>query len=202
MATIATPVTLDTSAAEFRLPATDGKTYALDDVAGDRMVADARVLLSEGVGFAAICLNDAASYPEDSFENMKGISRRLTISRFPIFATRPRQLRGRVGRFVHRTSSATTPTASSNTAAGSMRAAQLRSAWGRRESLSRPCARLQTPAWRRLIKRRQLAARSNGRTHKPRPCVAPHELPAGGAVEGTDIAVRTSCSATRSRSRI
>src|SRR5260221_10883931 len=27
--------------------------------------------MSEGVGFAAICSNDAASYPEDSFENMK-----------------------------------------------------------------------------------------------------------------------------------
>src|SRR6266481_7235036 len=91
MATTATQVVLDTPAAEFRLPATDGKTYALDDVAGekgtvvvficnhcpyvkaviDRMVADARVLMSEGVGFAAICSNDAASYPEDSFENMK-----------------------------------------------------------------------------------------------------------------------------------
>src|SRR5207302_5302995 len=35
------------------------------------MVSDARVLMSEGVGFAAICSNDAASYPEDSFENMK-----------------------------------------------------------------------------------------------------------------------------------
>ena len=30
----------------------------------DRMVSDARVLMSEGVGFAAICSNDAASYPE------------------------------------------------------------------------------------------------------------------------------------------
>jgi hypothetical protein len=28
----------------------------------DRMVSDARVLMSEGVGFAAICSNDAASY--------------------------------------------------------------------------------------------------------------------------------------------
>ena len=35
------------------------------------MVSDARVLMSAGVGFAAICSNDAASYPEDSFENMK-----------------------------------------------------------------------------------------------------------------------------------
>src|SRR5260370_41862128 len=91
MATTATQGVLDTTAAEFRLPATDAKTYALDDVAGengtvvvficnhcpyvkaviDRMVADARVLMPEGVGFAAICSNDAASYPEDSFENMK-----------------------------------------------------------------------------------------------------------------------------------
>jgi peroxiredoxin len=78
----ATPVILDAQAAEFRLPATDGKTYALDDVAGkkgtvvvficnhcpyvkaviDRMVADARALMSEGIGFEAICSNDAASY--------------------------------------------------------------------------------------------------------------------------------------------
>ena len=35
------------------------------------MVADARALMSEGVGFAAICSNDAASYPDDSYENMK-----------------------------------------------------------------------------------------------------------------------------------
>ena len=91
MATTATQMILDTPAAAFRLPATNGKTYVLDDVAGkkgtvlvficnhcpyvkaviDRMVSDARVLMSEGVGFAAICSNDAASYPEDSFENMK-----------------------------------------------------------------------------------------------------------------------------------
>ena len=82
MATTATQVVLDTPAAEFQLPATDGKTYALDDVAGekgtvvvficnhcpyvkaviDRMVSDARVLMSESIGFAAICSNDAASY--------------------------------------------------------------------------------------------------------------------------------------------
>ena len=72
MPATAAQAVLDTPAAEFRLPATDGKTYALDDVAGekgtvvvficnhcpyvkaviDRMVSDARVLMSEGVGFA------------------------------------------------------------------------------------------------------------------------------------------------------
>ncbi len=91
MATTATQITLDTPAADFRLPATDGRTYTLGDVSGetgtvivficnhcpyvkaviDRLVADARVLMREGIGFAAICSNDAATYPEDSFDEMK-----------------------------------------------------------------------------------------------------------------------------------
>jgi hypothetical protein len=37
----------------------------------DRLVADARALMAEGIGFAAICANDSATYPEDSFPNMK-----------------------------------------------------------------------------------------------------------------------------------
>jgi hypothetical protein len=36
MAAAATQAVLDMPAAEFRLPATDGKTYALDDVAGEK----------------------------------------------------------------------------------------------------------------------------------------------------------------------
>jgi peroxiredoxin len=85
---------LDTPAPGFRLPATDGKIYSLDDVAGrkgtvivficnhcpyvkaviDRLAADARTLLAEGFGFAAICSNDATAYPEDSFANMKAFA--------------------------------------------------------------------------------------------------------------------------------
>ena len=34
-------------------------------------LADARVLLKEGFGFAAICANDAQAYPADSFDAMK-----------------------------------------------------------------------------------------------------------------------------------
>ena len=91
MAATASQVELDTPAVPFRLPATDGRSYALDDVAGksgtvivficnhcpyvkaviDRMAADARTLMAEGIGFAAICANDAESYPEDSFDNMR-----------------------------------------------------------------------------------------------------------------------------------
>jgi peroxiredoxin len=91
MAATVTSVKLDIPAVDFRLPATDGRTYSFDDVAGkngtvivficnhcpyviaviDRLVADARVLMAEGIGFAAICSNDATGYPEDSFPNMK-----------------------------------------------------------------------------------------------------------------------------------
>jgi peroxiredoxin len=73
---------------------TEGRTLTLDDVAGkkgtvivficnhcpyvkaviDRLVADARTLMAEGVGVAAICSNDATAYPKDSFDNMKRFS--------------------------------------------------------------------------------------------------------------------------------
>jgi peroxiredoxin len=91
MAASPTEIVLDTPAPDFRLKATDGRTYSFADVAGqrgtvivficnhcpyvkaviDRLVADARVLMQEGVGFAAVCSNDSTQYPEDSFENMK-----------------------------------------------------------------------------------------------------------------------------------
>ena len=74
----------------FSLPSTDGKMITLDDVKGengtmvaficnhcpyvlsivDRLVATANDLQAQGIGFAAICANDADSYPDDSFPNM------------------------------------------------------------------------------------------------------------------------------------
>jgi peroxiredoxin len=94
MATTAAPDVLGAPAVNFRLPATDGRTLTLDDVAGkkgtvivfmcnhcpyvkaviDRLVADARMLMAEGIGVAAICSNDAMAYAEDSFDNMKRFS--------------------------------------------------------------------------------------------------------------------------------
>ena len=62
----------------------------------DRMVSDARVLMSESIGFAAICSNDAASYAETHLR-IRSVSRRLMISRFHISTTRSRQSLGRMG---------------------------------------------------------------------------------------------------------
>jgi len=81
-------------AQDFTLPATDGKTYTLADIRGkngtlvmftcnhcpyvlavlDRIIRDARDLQALGVGVVAINANDAAAYPEDSFENMQKIA--------------------------------------------------------------------------------------------------------------------------------
>jgi len=86
---------LGNKAPDFALPATDGETYALADVMGekggvvvficnhcpyvkaitDRLVAAADTLRAEGIGFAAICSNDASTHPQDSFENMKHFAR-------------------------------------------------------------------------------------------------------------------------------
>ena len=96
MAVALSEIALDARAPDFRLPATDGRTYGLKDVAGergtvivficnhcpyvkaviDRLAADARLLIGEGVGFAAICSNDAAGYPEDSFPKMGEFARK------------------------------------------------------------------------------------------------------------------------------
>lgn len=77
-------------APDFTLPATDGRRYALRDIAGpngtlimficnhcpfvlavlDRIIRDARDLQALGIGVAAICANDAESHPADSFDNM------------------------------------------------------------------------------------------------------------------------------------
>lgn len=78
-------------AVDFSLPGVDGGTHALADVSGpngtlimficnhcpyvkviaDKITRDAAELQGLGIGVAAICANDTASYPADSFANMK-----------------------------------------------------------------------------------------------------------------------------------
>jgi peroxiredoxin len=89
-------------APEFSLPGTDGKTYTLADVEGekgtvvvficnhcpyvkgvaDRMVADAKALAKEGIGFVAISSNDVEAFPDDSFPKMKDFAAKYGFS-FP-----------------------------------------------------------------------------------------------------------------------
>lgn len=82
-------------APDFILPSTDGQQVSLGDVMGengvvvvficnhcpyvkaitDRLVADADRLREMGVGFVAICSNDADYNEEDSFDNMQRFAR-------------------------------------------------------------------------------------------------------------------------------
>jgi peroxiredoxin len=78
-------------AKDFTLPGVDGKTYRLADVHGekgtlvmficnhcpyvkaviDRIVRDVKELEAHGIKAVAISSNDAAHYPDDSFDNMR-----------------------------------------------------------------------------------------------------------------------------------
>ncbi len=86
----------------FTMPATNGKIYSLDQIAGpngtlimficnhcpyvigalDRIVQDAKDLQSLGIGVAAICSNDADAYPDDSFTKMRDLAEKHDFS-FP-----------------------------------------------------------------------------------------------------------------------
>jgi peroxiredoxin len=85
----------DWSAPPFALPGVDGVEHGFDDCRGERgtvvmficnhcpyvkaslarIVRDARALLEHGVRCVAISSNDAAAYPEDSFEQMRRVAR-------------------------------------------------------------------------------------------------------------------------------
>jgi peroxiredoxin len=98
-------------APDFALPGTDGRTWRYADAAGlnglvvmficnhcpyvkavvDRIVRDARALRELGVGAVAISSNDAATYPEDSFENMIAFARRHGFE-FPYLYDEPQDV--------------------------------------------------------------------------------------------------------------
>lgn len=90
----------DWPAPDFELPGTDGVQHSRTSVRGpkgllvmficnhcpyvkavlDKLVRDAFDLKASGIGTVAICSNDAADYPEDSFANMRALADRM---RFP-----------------------------------------------------------------------------------------------------------------------
>ena len=77
-------------AVDFNLPGVDGNNYSLKQIAGknglvvmficnhcpfvkaivDKLVIDANTLQKAGIGVVAINANDAANYPEDSYDHM------------------------------------------------------------------------------------------------------------------------------------
>jgi peroxiredoxin len=92
---LADPLARGAIAPAFHLPGVDGRTWSDAQAAGpngllvmficnhcpyvkavvDRIVSEARALREAGVGTVAINSNDAAAYPEDSFDRMKLFAR-------------------------------------------------------------------------------------------------------------------------------
>ncbi|MGH6924094.1 MAG: thioredoxin family protein [Propylenella sp.] len=80
---------------DFSLKGTDGRTYSLADIKGERgtlvmficnhcpyvkavigrLNDDCRALIAAGIGCVAIMPNDSESYPADSFENMQAFAK-------------------------------------------------------------------------------------------------------------------------------
>jgi peroxiredoxin len=103
MALMQTPqAELGWQAPDFSLIGTDNKPYNLNSIKGpngllvmficnhcpyvrailDKIIRDAAELSNYGIGVVAISSNDAVSYPEDSFDNMKKLSLEKNFS-FP-----------------------------------------------------------------------------------------------------------------------
>lgn len=98
MVSLETPLCdFDRPAVDFALPGVDGKVWTLDDCRGergllvmficnhcpyvkavlDRLIRDTRELQAEAINSVAIMSNDPSDYPEDSFDNMRRVSREL-----------------------------------------------------------------------------------------------------------------------------
>ena len=90
---------LDAKAHDFELRNVDGNFYSLGDLVGtkatlvmficnhcpyvksiiEQLVVEASVMEKKGIGCIAINSNDPQDYPEDSYENMKNLSKSLDL---------------------------------------------------------------------------------------------------------------------------
>ncbi len=104
------------SAIDFSLPGVDGKTWSLNDCAGEkgllvmficnhcpyvksiieRIVRDARELKALGVNTVAIMSNDPTEYEEDSFENMQAVAGQFDFS-FPYLVDETQEIAKKYG---------------------------------------------------------------------------------------------------------
>lgn len=111
MAATAEPLERGTTAPDFALPGVDGRIWKREDVTGpngllvmficnhcpyvqavvDRIVREAKALRELGIGSVAISSNDAVTYPEDSFENMKTFAREHGFD-FPYLYDEPQEI--------------------------------------------------------------------------------------------------------------
>jgi peroxiredoxin len=126
-------------ARDFALKGIDGKTYSLSDVRGPkgtvvvficnhcpyvkasitRIVAEAKALGELGIGTIAIMPNDAESYPEDSFDNMKAFAAKHRFT-FPYVIDTTQEVARTLTLSVRPISSASTHRTSCNIEVGSM----------------------------------------------------------------------------------
>ena len=160
------PPALGTQAPPFNLPSTDGRNYTFRDVAGkngtvivficnhcpyvkaviDRLVADARMLMGEGIGFAAIGRMTPAPILKNSF-TLGSLPPPIDFP-FLIFTTRPSLSRRSMMRSARRISSASISRGSSCTVGRPNSAARSRRRRAPSASWSMPCATLPKPAHR------------------------------------------------------
>ena len=178
-----TEMALGGKAPDFRLPATDGRTYALKDAAGEngavivficnhcpyvkavigRLTADARALMAEGVGFAAISSNDAASYPEDSFPKMREFALAHDFP-FPYLHDETQDGRARLWRRLHARLLRLRPRSQAQIPRPARRGPHDAAAPERAAaSSSKRCAPSPQACRRRRTRSRRSAARSSGR---------------------------------------
>ena len=103
----------------FTLPATDGKSYTLADVAGPKgtlvmficnhcpyvkavtkeLVEDSNELKKIGINTVAICSNDFINYPDDSFDNMIKFSKDNNFN-FPYLHDETQEIAKKYGKII------------------------------------------------------------------------------------------------------
>lgn len=166
----------------FSLPATDGRTLGLPDIAGpkgtlvmficnhcpyvlavlDRIQRDAADLMALGIGVVAISSSDATAYPEDGFDQMARMAAEWGFQ-FPYLYDESQDVARAWGAPVRPISLASTQKAGCNIAAGWMHRAETPARPMPGASCMRRCGKLPKPGAGQKCKWHQWDVQSNGR---------------------------------------